>query len=201
MTLIGCITFFDDEIFLLDGAIRSLKKYCDKIVAVDGRYDAFPGDKTLSSPECRDFVRSKVDVMIDIAEPLPQWEKRNKYLIGKRGDFYLVLDADETIEGKLPTLTTLTKSEYLVPIRDEDWHIPNHVTRFFKHEKNKKYWKVHHCLWRDGELIHPSTMSILPGMLIIHHRMKRNPERRKEGGIWKRNQIEDEREIRELKHL
>lgn len=61
MKLIGCLVWFDEQPGFLATAVTSLGKFCDIVVAVDGRYDLFPGNNNRSSLD-------QVDAIVQTAE-------------------------------------------------------------------------------------------------------------------------------------
>lgn len=199
--IVGCISFYDDDLALLEGALTSLRRYTDKIIAVDGKYSEFPSESLLSNDVVRNFVIERVDELVSVSKVMFEWEKRNLYLRGEEGDWYLVLDGDEELEGELPAITDLNKTDYLLSVYDEDWHIPSYTVRFFKHEKDKRYFRVHSTLWKGDKLIHPDTLDVLDGIRIIHKRNSRNDTRKLCKGEWKKRGWALEQEVREIYKL
>lgn len=113
---------------------------------------------------CRE---QKVDALIEVEKdsdgcPKP-WEneyiKRSKYFVGKPGDLYFVLDADERIITGHPLTQIDIEKEMngfdhgCVKLQRDDQVRPYPILRIHKHFDGMKYEGAHHALWVNGELI------------------------------------------------
>lgn len=100
MQLIATIIFFNDELSLLQKALSSVAG-ADRIICVDGPYADWPhGGKLKSDDSVLDLVRAFPKTELIEAPNLPylhQIDKRNQYLVGKPGDWYVNIDADEEL--------------------------------------------------------------------------------------------------------
>lgn len=149
-------------------------------------------DKTLEI-----LKEKEVDVIIecqknDDGNSIP-WEheyvKRSKYFVGKQGDFYLVLDADERIEGTID-LESLKDDAYNILLeRWEEYCKPYPILRFFRHRDGIHYYGAHHALFMNGKLYKKEECKALDAMKIVHkqvYRSKKDPLRRVAKGLYYR---------------
>lgn len=130
---------------LIKEAISSIKGKVDSIVAVDGRFSDFPGGDDLSTDGTREYLLSEGVQLID-APLLDEVAKRNLYLVGEEGDWYVHLDGDEAWQGD-------------VEIPDADMLVHKHFgkqkmrrIRLFKHVPGLHYEHKHYWLkdrWGD----------------------------------------------------
>lgn len=100
MELIAVYIVWED-LPVLRKSIASALAVADRVVAVDGRFQDFPGTSWLSEDGTREYLAEEGVELLDgpgLLEP----DKRNLYLVGKPGDQYLHLDADEVWHGERP---------------------------------------------------------------------------------------------------
>jgi hypothetical protein len=90
---------------LVQKCLASVKDYIDQIIMVDGIFADFPlrpGDEPTSTDgtvEALINLETDAEKVIISAPGLTEIDKRDKYLLGEPGDWYLHLDADEWVEN------------------------------------------------------------------------------------------------------
>lgn len=185
--IIGAIIFWRDRPELLKKALVSLRKHTDYIIAVDGKFRDYPSDlPDLSDKDLRDLALHYANELID-APGLSQEEKRNKYLRGKPGDYYIVLDADEELMFGLSP-ESLKEDDYLLPIVYDDtvktrWL----VYRIFKQRPTLRYYHWHTLLWVDGLPIDHEKIPMHPTLRIKHNSCMRTLERQESDTLFVKN--------------
>jgi hypothetical protein len=201
--VIGVLISYNDRP-LIETTITSLLPVTNRIVAVDGRFSDFPGGSDFSTDGTLEYLESIEEVRVIRAAGLQEVEKRNQYLIGEVGDWYLHLDADEEWTGPLEIPDTdmgIVKLCRAKPI-----HYMDRV-RLFRHVEGLHYEKKHYWL-HDGEgdtfalLEKPGNKYIaarLENNLIIHHGEERLPERTMAKRQYYRILSKRENPIRETK--
>jgi hypothetical protein len=164
--------------------VSSLLPFCTEIIAVDGRYSDFPqiGGSDYSTDGTLEYLQSIDNVRIIHAAGLQEVEKRNEYLVGEVGDWYVHLDADEEWTGPLEVPDT---DMGIVKLRRS---VPKHYMdriRLFRHVEGLHYEGKHYWL-KDSEgrtfalLEKPGDSYLaarLDNNLIIHYGEDRPPER------------------------
>ena len=179
--LIGVVSCYNEEISLRR-CLLSLRGHVDTLVVVDGAYCAFPHERPYSADQTLAIAAEFADEVIGAHGPWPdEIAKRNQYLIGKPGDYYLMLDADEEFIGELPELVD---DDYEIELRRTDHVSPYPVYRLFKHREGIKYEGTHHALWVDGELINKRPLKTLEGCYIKHYIGERDEQRKRDKGIY-----------------
>lgn len=177
--------FYNDDLPLLEKALQSLKQRVDKLVAIDGPYKNFPHTSITSNQEVLDLVAQYAD---EVISPKEAWnnqiQKRNAYLIGQPGDYYLMLDADEELVGDLPELT---EDYYGIKIKDKrsaEEESNNYALRLFKAKEGLQYKRKHSWLYYKNECVsmdtHNDNIIKLDSPVIIHASYERNEERTKD---------------------
>lgn len=184
--------------------IESIYDKVDMIVAVDGRFLDFPSNADCSTDGTIEYLRSLDKVSLVIAEGKTEVEKRNLYLVGSVGDWYLHLDADEEwvgdvkwepdVDMMISTLRRKKPKQFMDRIR------------LFRHVEGLHYDKKHYWLFDS----HQRTFAILDkpgqgykagrhdGVKIIHHEDVRTPERMSEKKQYYRALCKIENRIREV---
>lgn len=169
---------------LIQNCIESVYDFVDEIVIVDGRYVDFPGESDFSTDGTLEYLKSIDKVNLILAPGLQEIEKRNLYLTGSEGDWYLMLDADETWEGPPPQLEPDIDVYILKEKRDYPIHEMQRV-KIFKHVPGIHYEGKHYWL-RDAE---GSTLCVvgragkkykwkfIKHSQIYHHELDRSQER------------------------
>lgn len=133
----------------LRASLESIKPYADRILIVEGR---FKPEDTRPNPKYREYLTPhSVDETIEIAseftdeiilfEDLPQHKARDKYLLGKNGDYYFILDADWILKGKLDKEMILEGkySVYGVNRYCRDGSFEQYALLIFKHQDGIKH--------------------------------------------------------------
>jgi hypothetical protein len=137
---------------LVKNCVESVKDHVDEIIAVDGIFADFPmrtGDHPTSTDGTIEYLLSlDVETTLISYPGLSEVEKRNCYLLGEPGDFYLHLDTDEVVENP----ETLSE----IPDADVCWvamHWTNRFARYprlFRHVEGLHYEGLHYRLVADG---------------------------------------------------
>ena len=170
MKIIATIIFFNDEPELLLKALESVKG-ADQIVLVDGPYADWPhGGKLKSDNALIDLMRNwgfknkSLKIINSPTIPFPhQINKRNEYLIGNEGDWYINIDADEELRfhggmdfaslkamlQSLPKNIAWLECNLVFRPDMENGLYPT-GRRIFKHLKGIHYAETHAKLW-DGD--------------------------------------------------
>lgn len=109
MIVAAALSYFDDDLALLDECLRSLPVVADKLVVADGRYERFEPGGSVSSPKAHlDFIRATckeigLPVKIDVARKVyaGQVEKRSRLLAlaSEGADWIVGVDADHVLHG------------------------------------------------------------------------------------------------------
>lgn len=156
----------------------------DYIVLVDGAYCGFPFDKPYSTDTTLAIAAEFADEVINTTAP---WQseivKRNEYLVGKPGDYYLIVDADEEIVGELPELK---HDDYRVDLKRTDPVMSYSIFRLFKHRKGIRYNGTHHALFVGEKLLNKRDLPVVKGLHLIHH-IDRSQERTEAKGVYYRH--------------
>jgi len=88
---------------LVQKCIESCIEYVDRLIVVDGVFRDFPqGDKPYSTDGTFEYIiglNCAAEKEVLVIPGLTEVEKRNQYLIGDPGDWYLHLDADEWVKN------------------------------------------------------------------------------------------------------
>lgn len=103
MTITACLAWYRETPESLDRCVRSLAGVCDRLIALDGRWELFPGDGFLSTDEERDAVLEAArgahvaGMLVSPAKPFAsQVEKRALLMtLAADADWLLVIDGDE----------------------------------------------------------------------------------------------------------
>lgn len=143
MALIAVYIVWED-LPVLRRSVASAWKVADRVVAVDGRFQDFPGDNWLSEDGTREYLDQEMDVELIDGPKLKEPDKRNLYLVGKPGDYYLALDADEVFVGEL----ALPEDGELLVVncqRESDRKRYKRV-RVFPHSEGIHYYAKHYWL-------------------------------------------------------
>ena len=179
--LIGCVNVFNEEASLRR-CLLSLRGGVDRLVVVDGAYRGFPHEKPFSTDGTCAIAAEFADEVIEAdAAWTDEIVKRNQYLVGKSGDYYLVVDADEEFSGAMPPLVD---DDYEIELRRTDDIDPYPVYRVFKHREGIKYKGTHHALWVDGELLNHRPIKTLEGCHLKHYIGERDERRKLDKGIY-----------------
>jgi hypothetical protein len=164
-------------------AVESIVDKVDSIVAVDGKYIDFPGDTPHSTDGTLEYLHSIEKVTVIMASDLMEVDKRNRYLVGSDGDWYLHLDADEEWVGDVRW--GAGTDMMITPLRRKQPRQWMNRVRLFRHTEALHYAKKHYWLFdRYGK-----TFALLerPGegyragvsqSHIVHYEEERSAERK-----------------------
>jgi hypothetical protein len=204
--LYGVMVVYDDIPHIVD-TVNSIYGKVDHIIAVDGRYKDFPGERPLSTDGTTEYLESLSAVSVMYEPDLTEVEKRNKYLVGEVGDWYLHLDADEEWQGEICIPNADMQVHWLEVRASVHKRYPAMKRiRLFRHVEGLHYEGKHYWL-RDGE---GDTFSLLdkPGskykaefddeIKIMHNEWERTPERRGMKARYYRVLYKTENRIREV---
>ena len=160
---------------------------------VDGAYCCFPFDMPYSTDGTLRIAAELADEVIPTSAP---WEteivKRNQYLVGQPGDYYLVVDADEEFVGEIPDLE---QDDYQIELRRTDPVGPYSIYRLFKHRDGIRYNGTHHALFVGDKFLNRRDLPVVKGCHLIHH-MDRPRERVEAKGVYYRRLKEQEAPFR-----
>jgi len=113
--IIGCLCVYNEDRHVIQ-ALESVIAYVDEAIVVDGSWDGnSSGDQTLHVVEAYSKVHP---VRIIEAKPWggDEAKKRQEYVVGKNGDIYFVIDADEVLFCGMEWLRRIERDNYM---RDE----------------------------------------------------------------------------------
>lgn len=198
MRLIGCVNAYHDAA-LLARSLPALRRIVDLLVVADGVYAGFPvyDPRPYSTDGSLDVAGEYADVVVlppfgDAGLRRPwatEVEKRNAYLVGRPGDYYLVVDADEVVEvidGVIARAKISERDDWLVMLkRIGESMVEYPIHRLFRHRDGIRYHGTHHAV-HVGEppaLIHPSGLeadapaSVFPGLRLAHLWNQRDQDR------------------------
>jgi hypothetical protein len=112
VVICAALAWFDEPVEFLDRCVRSLAPLCDRLVAVDGRWELYPGDEWASPPEQAEAIAeaaAAAGLEVDLQRHLgwaSQVSKRDYVMerAARGADWILVVDGDEELES----ITALT---------------------------------------------------------------------------------------------
>ena len=196
--IIACINAYQDEGFIGD-AIRSVAGKVDRIIVVDGAYEGFPLYR--GEPYSTDrTVELAESLGCEVIETRRTWkdqvEKRNAYLLGEDGDWYLPIDSDERLHGEL---FPGPDEAYRIPCQLRKHRIP--MMRIFRHQPGIKYAGAHNVISVNGRIIRPEELDILPNCWIEHLAEFRDRDRKERKNEYYGKQYEAEKEFRKQNGL
>jgi hypothetical protein len=101
------LCWFDEPVEMLDRCVRSLSGVADEVLAVDGRWELFPGEEWRSPLEQRDAILDAardVDLVAFVAQPSEAYESQMvkraimfNFARFRRADWALIMDADNHV--------------------------------------------------------------------------------------------------------
>lgn len=157
--IIGCVIVYNEE-RMLPGCLESLRGQVDRLVVVDGAFATFPfyNGVPYSTDATRMVALSYgaewVEPPKTVVGPYRAWgtemEKRNAYLIGQEGDWYVHLDADERLVGLMLVLEKGRHYALQINVAGRQVWVP----RIFQHRGQMRYEGSHNALWSDDRLLH-----------------------------------------------
>lgn len=187
--LIGVVSCFN-EIQFIERCLRSLKSKVGMLVVVDGAYSKFPHKKPWSTDGTIEVARRFCDKLITTNRAYPnQIKKRNKYLIGGNNDWYLMLDGDEELVGRVDGYAAQDDWEIKIYRTDGLGGYP--VYRMFRHRPGLKYIGAHNCLVVGNEILNHRKMEILKDCNLIHFTGERARERNADKTVYYNSRTEE----------
>lgn len=126
--------------------IESIYDKVDDIFAIDGKFYDFPqlGDCDYSTDGTLEFLETLDKVALTIACNLSEVDKRNLYLTGQTGDWYLHLDADEEWLGDIDIPEQHDMLIHWLQRRNQKQYMKR--IRLFRHIDGIHYHKKHYWL-------------------------------------------------------
>ena len=204
MKTIVAISFYDDEPELFENALRSVIG-ADQIVCVDGPYSDWPHGGKLQSDESLIKIANACGAKVIKAPKIPwkhQIDKRNAYITGENGDWYLTIDADETVQF-IDGHGWKTLKNFLVDSGNKagacaiKWNYAKHLgnkkgsyftgRKLFKHVDGVHYKNHHAYLYDKYEnrlktetndvVVSKYTLLTFSGLVVNHHKTDRSQRR------------------------
>ena len=192
---IGTVIFFNDGPDNLERCLKSMRPHVDVLIAADGPYVEFPHKYQYSTDGCLEVARQWCDHVIQGDIWPSQVIKRNLTIIGKPGDYFLSLDADEEFKGVLKDLSEMAYSIKMEVINQRSSHYANVASRLFQYQVGIEYRHQHSLLWVGDKLITPHHNDSMPRYShgeIIHHRTCRPESRVIDKGVYYKNRKENQ---------
>ena len=199
--IVGLMSVYNEGQFIR-GAIKNLREYADRVIVVDGAYADFPiiNDSHKSTDQTLAVAREEGAEIIEAGNNpwKDQQTKRNQYLIGNVGDWYLMLDADERFFGQLP-IPRQNDDAFRIAVHMAYMTPPTYYIRFFRHQPGIHYWGAHNLLF-DGrlQLIDERTAPGAYKCWIDHFSWCRDKRRKQRKAEYYISQTIKERPFREM---
>jgi glycosyltransferase involved in cell wall biosynthesis len=110
---------------LIKHSLESIKDHADRIIVVEGRFAENPhgGLTPNSTDRTVEIAREFTDEVYQFSDRKQSFA-RDAYLLGKPGDFYFVIDADEILEGQLDKDAILSGTNDVIAVRVRDYPMP-----------------------------------------------------------------------------
>ena len=178
--------------------------FVDEVVAVDGRYIDYPVGPMESTDGTIEYLES-IGVRVIHLPGVQEVEKRNAYLVGKEGDWYLHLDADEEWFGGKPEIDPEVDA-YIVDLHRAYPKSPIDRVRLFRHvdglHYEKKHYWLHDSQGRTFALLQKVGENYrgkrLEGFGIQHNELERPPLRQRDRKLYYNILIRREHPIQEI---
>lgn len=182
--------------------VESVYDQVDRVLAIDGRFADFPDADDFSTDGTLAYLDSLDKATVHVAFGISEVDKRNLYLDGEEGDWYLHLDTDEVWSG-LQIRIPNAHAGLIENRRDSDGRYYDRL-RLFRHVEGLHYEGLHYRL-RDGQgQIFAELDTMGPGYTaerikgrIIHHNKQRGPIREQRKAEYYSILTKHEHEIRE----
>ena len=166
-----CFSVYNESQYL-EEALRSVKGK-GKIIVVDGAYKKFPHRNPFSTDGTLRIADKYADIIITFPKAWPsEIYKRNKYLMGKPGDFYLQMDGHEIWKGELKK----PFGNYRIETQMNDGR--HEFFRMFEHQPGIEYRKRHYELY-VGDKCLGQEFPVYPHGYLIHKDPDYSEERKK----------------------
>lgn len=193
--IIAAVIVYNEE-ELLPGCLESLQGQVQRIVVADGAYEHYPHDKCYSTDktcqiaEC--YGAEWIDCPRDEAGSRRAWvdevEKRNAYLVGQEGDWYLRIDADERLIGRIPALMDYQPHALFTHGQNGQ---PGWILALFQHHGVMRYEGAHVAVWENAEgkarrlLTVPGAIKVDTAVCrMAHLAAMRSAQRQSDDRIW-----------------
>ena len=178
--LIACIIAYNEE-KMLPGCLDSLVGKVDRIVLVEGRIAAYPGEGVHSTDRTVEIAERYGCEIITQETPYEnEAAMRQNYLVGKDGDWYVLIDTDERVMTPLPAVSAFPSDSIAYAVDSHIIGVKNHIwrPRIFKHKGVMEFRAIHDALFSDGVLIsRPQDTPKLYSVWFGHYQQLRNKER------------------------
>jgi len=186
--LIACIIAYNDA-DMLDGCLHSIKSVADRTIVADGAYRHFPHSRARSTDNTADVAFRHGADFIAVAESWPAEEcKRNRYLRGNDGDYYLVIDTDERLIGEFPKAELLTSGLEVAAIQIDRPNVGSFpLQRIYRHQDGLHYKGTHYAMWAGNRLLPRNDISVMTGCALLHLTDERDNERKENKGTYYRH--------------
>lgn len=193
--IIGCMCVYQ-EAECIGEALASLRAAgCERLVVVDGAWRWFEryGDGPQSTDGTVEIARAAGAEMIEA--PATGWDSevaaRDSYLVGKPGDWYLFLDADERVTGMLPPVLDAPEGAYQLAVMRTPGEAPVRRIRLVRESGSLRYQYTHWSLYRDSRLI--DQAALLDAVAIEHVVRPGDTDRRRRKADWYEHSSAQER--------
>ena len=181
--LYACIITYNDYP-LIKKTVESVENQVEKIIAVDGKYNEFPGRFRFSTDGTREYLLAHQKVTLFECADVSQIEKRNKALHAcESAKYVLFLDADEELIGEIQQpKADVVQVPHCAAHRVHSVIHRNRIIRNIPglHFKDKHYWLKD----KDGDTFsllvrtgHKYTQEKQEQLLIKHYDKSRSKER------------------------
>jgi glycosyltransferase involved in cell wall biosynthesis len=172
------------EVARIETALRSMTALgCTRLVVVDGRWDGFPTYGSDSSTDGTQRMAKKCGAEI-IEAPAGGWPNeiaaRNAYLVGKPGDWYFIMDADEVVSGTLPNLDAGPQA-FLARHSEPDGQIYQRI-RLLQESGDLVYQFTHWSIYRNRRLVEEATLT--EAFSITHNGRPDDDDRNRRRAEW-----------------
>ncbi len=188
--LIGCTIFYNDAPALLERCLKSTGAHVDKLVVVDGSFANFPhpaGDRS-STANHLELAAEYADELIEC--PPEGWsteiDKRNRYLVGETGDWYLVVDSDEEVVDfpyRAEDLEATGARGFRLWLVEGD-QPRRSVMRLFRQDEKVAYVGAHNAVRGGDGLLLNHRCDALSDALLRHYPHERAPERAEADAVY-----------------
>jgi hypothetical protein len=198
--IIACLIFYNEAQFLGEWVER-VTPHVDKVVAIDGQIEGFPGEAPYSTDESFSLLKHEKITVISPTVPWPtEHAKRSAYLGGERGDWYVVIDADEMLEDGFMLRDAIDDIDPTIhdfaQIRVVGYGADRLAGRVIRHQPGLDYRHRHTWLGVGSEVLWKGdTGPILEGPYLRHLKNERTRERLQAKAKFHVRQVITENEV------
>jgi hypothetical protein len=146
----------------IEAALASMTALgCTRLVVVEGRWQGFRAySKSDTSTDGTQEIARKCGAEV-IEPPAGGWPTqiaaRNAYFVGKPGDWYFIMDADEVVEGTLPDLQA-PEGAYIGGHTEPDGQGVQRI-RLIRESGDLIYQYTHWAIYRHGRLVEEAPLT------------------------------------------